>query len=63
MIALNNKIKDSTNYTYEVCEYKIYLIQQNLTLIYQPCSAVCNEPTNDNNKIINNLIMKFTTAH
>jgi hypothetical protein len=26
MIALNNKIKDSTNYTYEVCEYKIYLI-------------------------------------
>jgi hypothetical protein len=46
-----------------VCEYKIYLIQQNLPLIYQPCPVMCDDPANDNNKIINNLIMKFTNAH
>jgi hypothetical protein len=45
------------------CIYKIYLIQQNLALIYQSCPRVCDDPANDNNKIINNLIMKFTSAH
>jgi hypothetical protein len=46
-----------------VYAYKIYLIQQNLTLIYQPWPAVYNDPANDNNKIINNLIMKFTNVY
>jgi len=50
-----------------VCEYKIYLIQQNLSLIYQPCPAICDDLIYDliydNNKIINNLIMIFTSAH
>jgi hypothetical protein len=39
-----------------VCEYKIYLIQQNLSLIYQLCPTVHDDYANDNNKII---IIKF----
>jgi hypothetical protein len=46
-----------------VREYKAYLTQQNKTLIYQPCPAMCENPANDNNKIINNLIKKLTSAH
>lgn len=46
-----------------MCEYKIYLIQQNLPLIYQPCPAMCDNSANDNNKIIKKLIMKFTSTY
>jgi len=46
-----------------VREYKVYLTQQNITLIYQPYPAMCENPANDNNKIINNLLMKLTSAH
>jgi len=41
----------------------MYLIQQNLTIIYQLYPIMCDDPTNDNNKIIKNLIMKFINAH
>jgi hypothetical protein len=41
----------------------MYLIQQNLTIIYQLCPIMCDDPTNNNNKIIKKLIMKFTNTH
>ena len=38
----------------------MYLIQQNLTIIYQLYHIMCDDPTNDNNKKFNNEIHKCT---